>query len=345
MIFLWTIVILLSDWVLSHVMNATFLTVRPGENATLECYMPFKRVTTMVWYKQSIGQIPRPVTLMYNYIKDVKFQDEFKDGRFNVSLKSGSFHLSITAVTSQDIGTYYCGIIFLNQLEFLSWTVLMPTDATVRSILQPPVSELVLEGDSVTLQCTFFTQSCSDEHSVYWFRHGSGESPPGIIYTHGDTNSPCSRSSETDSPTQSCVYKLPKTNLSLSDVGTYYCAVAVCGQILFGNGTKLTLIENGSGNVWDPVTLGFVCTNIFSVVVIIALVFDQHSNCRKKHKVATNEVPVQTHQTVGTAEMCSDDVNYSVVSFTENSSKSSKTRTTRSKDFSMYAEVSSSQEH
>ncbi|KAJ8337707.1 hypothetical protein SKAU_G00366730 [Synaphobranchus kaupii] len=38
---------------------------------------------------------------------------------------------------------------------------------------------------------------------------------------------------------KSCVYNFPKRNLSLSDAGTYYCAVATCGEILFGNRTKL----------------------------------------------------------------------------------------------------------
>ncbi|KAJ8337709.1 hypothetical protein SKAU_G00366750 [Synaphobranchus kaupii] len=40
---------------------------------------------------------------------------------------------------------------------------------------------------------------------------------------------------------QSCVYNFPKRNLSFSDAGTYYCAVATCGEILFGGGTKLDI--------------------------------------------------------------------------------------------------------
>uniref|UniRef100_A0A674E134 Ig-like domain-containing protein n=1 Tax=Salmo trutta TaxID=8032 RepID=A0A674E134_SALTR len=99
----------------------------------------------------------------------------------------------------------------------------------------------VQPGDSVTLNCTMHTDTCAGEHSVYWFRHGSGESHPGIIYTHVDRSDQCEKSSEAGSPTQSCVYNLPKRNLSLSDAGTYYCAVASCGEILFGNGTKLDI--------------------------------------------------------------------------------------------------------
>ncbi|CDQ87837.1 unnamed protein product [Oncorhynchus mykiss] len=106
-------------------------------------------------------------------------------------------------------------------------------------ILQQPVSESIQPGDSVTLNCTVHTETCVGEHSVYWFRHGSGESHQGIIYTHGDRSDQCEKSPEAGSTTQSCVYNLPKRNLSLSDAGTYYCAVASCGEILFGNGTKL----------------------------------------------------------------------------------------------------------
>ena len=109
------------------------------------------------------------------------------------------------------------------------------------SVLQQPVSESVQPGDSVALNCTIHTQTCAGGHSVYWFRHGSGESHPGIIYTHGDKSDQCVKSTEAGSPTQRCVYNLPKRNLSLSDAGTYYCAVALCGEILFGNGTKLEI--------------------------------------------------------------------------------------------------------
>uniref|UniRef100_A0A4W4E4P2 Ig-like domain-containing protein n=1 Tax=Electrophorus electricus TaxID=8005 RepID=A0A4W4E4P2_ELEEL len=95
------------------------------------------------------------------------------------------------------------------------------------SVLQQPVLELVHPGNSVTLQCTF--------------RHDSGESLPGIIHTHGDSSDQCKKSSKARSPTQSCVNELLVENLSLSDAGTYYCALAICGEIIFGNGTKLDI--------------------------------------------------------------------------------------------------------
>ncbi|CAB1345276.1 unnamed protein product [Coregonus sp. 'balchen'] len=143
------------------------------------------------------------------------------------------------------------------------------------SVLQQPVSESVQLGDSVTLNCTIHTETCAGEHSVYWFKHGSGESHPGIIYTHVDRSDQCERSPEAGSPTQSCVYNLPKRNLSLSDAGTYYCAVASCGEILFGNGTKLDY-----GCKEDHVLLVY-CLGValaLCVILIIVLGCDQEDD-------------------------------------------------------------------
>ncbi len=59
----------------------------------------------------------------------------------------------------------------------------------------------------------------------------------GFVYTHGDSNDQCERKPNTQ--TNTCIYNLPMKNLNLSHAGTYYCAVASCGHIVFGNGTQL----------------------------------------------------------------------------------------------------------
>ncbi|XP_036452907.1 uncharacterized protein LOC118826126 [Colossoma macropomum] len=164
-------------------------------------------------------------------------------GRFKTQTAPGSFNLTISNLEPSDTATYHCAVIYFYDITFGEGTVLIVESArlTRHKVLQQPELDAVHPGDSVTLQCSVLTESCSGEHSVYWFRHGSGESHPGSIYIHPHTSDECKKSSETDSPTQSCVYKLPKRNLSLSDAGTYYCAVAACGQILFGNGTELNI--------------------------------------------------------------------------------------------------------
>ncbi|ROL53980.1 hypothetical protein DPX16_15578 [Anabarilius grahami] len=102
--------------------------------------------------------------------------------------------------------------------------------------LQQSLIDTLHPGDSVNLQCSIFIESCAGEHSVYWFTQSSGDSQ-GVLYTKGERNGQCNKSSE--SQTQSCVYNLLKSNISHSDTGIYYCAVAACGEILFGKGTQL----------------------------------------------------------------------------------------------------------
>ncbi|XP_066536321.1 uncharacterized protein [Hoplias malabaricus] len=200
--------------------------------------------------------------------EEVKYHNGFdKISRFKAIRQESSFNLSITNAEPLDSATYYCAVSYYSELALsdCAVVVLNGSSSSLYTVLQTPVLDSVEVGSNTTLQCSVLTDASAGEHSVYWLRHGSGESPPGIIYTHGDTNSQCSRSSETDSPTQSCVYKLPKTNVSLSDAGTYYCAVAVCGQILFGNGTKLDFVEDGDLN------LVFFVSVMISVVVLLYL--------------------------------------------------------------------------
>uniref|UniRef100_A0A8C7JCZ0 Ig-like domain-containing protein n=1 Tax=Oncorhynchus kisutch TaxID=8019 RepID=A0A8C7JCZ0_ONCKI len=141
--------------------------------------------------------------------------------------KSGTrFVLTISDSTASNMGMYYCAAIDYESMIFGSCVFLKH------------------QGTSDTFSCRFQDPTCAGEQNVYWFRHGSGESRPGIIYTNRDRSDQCEKSPEAGSPTQSCVYNLPKRNLILSDAGTCYCAVASCGEILFGNGTKLD-VEDG----------------------------------------------------------------------------------------------------
>ncbi|XP_038831528.1 uncharacterized protein LOC120030252 [Salvelinus namaycush] len=211
-----------------------------GDNVILQCFYP-DRNSYISWYKLTVGQKPQLVSTIYKYDGGAKFHSEFKDNRrFTVQSGNGFYHLHISNTQPYDSATYVCGGMNVNVMEFKNG-ILLILKGSSKTVVQQPVSESVQPGDSVTLNCTIHTETCAGEHSVYWFRHGSGESHPGIIYTHGDRSDQCEKSSEAGSPTQSCVYNLPKRNLSLSDAGTYYCAVALCGEILFGNGTKLDI--------------------------------------------------------------------------------------------------------
>ncbi|XP_061090003.1 uncharacterized protein LOC133123547 [Conger conger] len=228
----------------SVVQPNTLVTAEHGGTVTLVCFHSTEDVILISWLKQPLGQKPQLVATASRFGSDVTFPNEFKNStRLRPKGTKGNFNLTISQVEPSDSATYYCiTSTTFNGISFGDGTTLMVMESQSRTVvLQQPESESVQSGDSVpdSVQCTVHTETCAGEHSVYWFRQASGESPPGIIHTHGHRSDECQRSSGTVSPTQSCVYNFPKRNLSRSDAGTYYCAVATCGEILFGNGTKL----------------------------------------------------------------------------------------------------------
>uniref|UniRef100_A0A8C9SAQ0 Novel immune-type receptor 9 n=1 Tax=Scleropages formosus TaxID=113540 RepID=A0A8C9SAQ0_SCLFO len=216
-------ILFLPDTALAHVVQPNVLMkVRLGDTVTLRCIFNSSQLFYMSWYKQPFGQKPRLMVQAYSHSPDSLFQEEFKNvARFSLQHSESSSNLTISKTELSDSAVYYCASLFFNEN------------------CNSPFTRLYC--DSVTLQCTVDGETCAGEHSVYWFRHGSGESLPGLIYTHGNRRDECEKSPEAGSPTHSCVYSLPKRNLSRSDAGIYYCAVATCGNILFGNGTKINM--------------------------------------------------------------------------------------------------------
>uniref|UniRef100_A0A8C7JQT7 Ig-like domain-containing protein n=1 Tax=Oncorhynchus kisutch TaxID=8019 RepID=A0A8C7JQT7_ONCKI len=251
-----------------------------GDTVTLHCFHEGNLAMHFLWYNQPFGYNPQLMSTFYEYEKNAIFYHDFK-GNPRVSVESGNGinHLKISDVQLSDSAEYYCGSSYSNMVEFAEGYILIVKGSGSRNttVVQQPVSESVQPGDSVTLNCTIHTETCAGEHSVYWFRQGSGESHPGIIYTHGERSDQCEKSPEAGSPTQSCVYNLPKRNLSLSDAGTYYCAVASCGEILFGNGTKL---DNGA----EPLLLVYCLSASLglSFILITVLGFIMYNMNKRK---------------------------------------------------------------
>ncbi|XP_040887409.1 uncharacterized protein LOC121177235 [Toxotes jaculatrix] len=216
-----------------------FVSTHVGETVTLQCFYDAAVVAKYYWYKQIWGQTPRLICTFFVYDKNGTFYEEFKNNaRFTLDAETGKNHLTISDLRTSDSATYYCVSSYSITFEFVENLILSVKDSRLnnQALVHQSSSETVQPGGSVTLSCTVHTGTCDDEHSVYWIRN-SEESQPGLIYTHGDRNDQCER--KPDTQTHTCVYNLSLKRLNLSHAGTYYCAFASCGQIVFGNGTKL----------------------------------------------------------------------------------------------------------
>ncbi|XP_014834634.1 PREDICTED: uncharacterized protein LOC106912330 [Poecilia mexicana] len=269
-----------------------FILADVGGSVTLQCSFD-EEEATYFWYKQSLGQKPQQISMSYKLENGSTFYGEFKDKpRFSVKTEVGKSRLSISDLHSSDTGTYLCasGLSFL--LTFVKGVTVVVKDSAVggEALVHQAASESARPGDSVTLNCTVQTGSCLGEHRVYWFRKSS-KYDPGLVYAHGDTADQCLTSPDTQ--THTCLYKLPLENIKKSHVGTYYCAVASCGRIDFGNGTKLEL----ESEAVSLVVVYFLCAAlIFTIILNVLLAVKLY----KKH----NKDSCQTSVFQGKSSSC-----------------------------------------
>uniref|UniRef100_A0A8D3AG47 Ig-like domain-containing protein n=1 Tax=Scophthalmus maximus TaxID=52904 RepID=A0A8D3AG47_SCOMX len=190
----------------------------------------------LFWIRLVSGNFPEVlgVTPTFNYT------DVIETPHFTVKQEPGIFLLRIKKTERSDTGVYYCIRVEQLVMIFLKGTFLRIKEPDVSTVIQVPPSDPVGPGDPVTLQCSVLSDSenntCPGYHSVFWFRSGSDESHPSLIHAHGNSRDECEKNPEDHWP-QKCVYNFCK-NVSSSDAGTHYCAVATCGEILFGRGTK-----------------------------------------------------------------------------------------------------------
>ncbi|XP_056308537.1 uncharacterized protein LOC130220182 [Danio aesculapii] len=246
-----------------------------GEKVNLPCTFSKLLQVTKVWFKQRAdGKSLQIVSL---YLNQEPNWSNYSENRFNVMKEDGYFNLTILKTKPSDSAIYYCVISTSYNIGMGSGTRLLVRDAAAdrNTTLHQSLIDTVDPGDSVNLQCSIFTESCAGDHSVYWFKQSSGDSE-GVLYTKGERNGRCKNS--TESQTQSCVYSLHKNNISHSDSGIYYCAVAACGEILFGRGTQLNIIESYAVNP----TL--IALGILNVIFLAYTVFVTIKLCKKDNQ-------------------------------------------------------------
>uniref|UniRef100_A0A3B5QFE7 Uncharacterized LOC111607139 n=1 Tax=Xiphophorus maculatus TaxID=8083 RepID=A0A3B5QFE7_XIPMA len=184
-------------------------TVTAGQNVTLNCPRQSSALyrETFYWIRLVSGNWPEFLGATANF----KTDDVSKIPHVQTKQEEGEFHLHINEAKRNDTGLYYCIKLFLF---------------------------LTCEKNSDTLQCSVLSdsekKSCPSDNRVYWFKARSDNSPPSLLYLQGISGDECESSPKAPSA-QKCFYKFSEN----SDSGIYHCAVAACGQILFGNGAKL----------------------------------------------------------------------------------------------------------
>ncbi|XP_051800077.1 uncharacterized protein LOC110967688 [Acanthochromis polyacanthus] len=276
-----------------------FLSGKTGDNMTLRCFYEGDAVM-LYWYKQTLGQEPRLMSTSYKHDIDGTFYNEFQsDPRFTLVRVKGKNHLKITDLHISDSATYYCASSYLFTLDFAEGATVNVNHSGLnfQTLAQQATSKAIQPGDAVTLNCTVNTGTCDGERSVYWFRT-EGESYPGLIHTCGGRKDNCEK--EPNTQTHTCVYNLPLKSLNLSNVGTYYCAAASCGHILFGNETKLDTEDEEDRLVLVYALSGAVAfTTILSVLLLIEKTNTCH--CTECHETVSDPSTkkVEDYQTEG----------------------------------------------
>uniref|UniRef100_A0A3B5ACQ1 Uncharacterized LOC103361185 n=1 Tax=Stegastes partitus TaxID=144197 RepID=A0A3B5ACQ1_9TELE len=259
-------------------------TLKLGESATIQCYIK-SLMTKRVWYKLTTGRKLQLVASFDSYYQRSVLSDEF-ERHYSVEFDKTNSHLRISATSWDDVGTYFCGVMHLNEINFGSGTFLMLKGAKMisNSVIWQPELHSVQSGDSVTLRCSIRSGQCAAEHiSVMWLKN-SDHSAPEMIHSSGNHNTCQTVSGET-----TCVYNLLIENLSDDDAGVYYCVVTSCGRILFGDGTRL-IFDSDSRKPLElsPTVIALMLSNITLGIVALILVW---TLCKTRRKNSAGTVP------------------------------------------------------
>uniref|UniRef100_A0A3B5PVM2 Ig-like domain-containing protein n=1 Tax=Xiphophorus maculatus TaxID=8083 RepID=A0A3B5PVM2_XIPMA len=137
------------------------------------------------------------------------------------------------------------------------------------AIQQLAVSIPVHSGDTATLQCSVLfdseTMACSEDFRMFWFQAKSNNTYPNMIYTDGNKHHECEKRSDSE---KSCMFNFSKV-VNSSDSGIFYCAVTSCGKILFGNGTRLEIVDNTGFEFTVPMIVSCLVSSLILNIVLI----------------------------------------------------------------------------
>uniref|UniRef100_A0A3Q2D900 Ig-like domain-containing protein n=1 Tax=Cyprinodon variegatus TaxID=28743 RepID=A0A3Q2D900_CYPVA len=219
------------------------VTAQLGKPVTLTCDLSkkFENMDWLQWHKQTTGDTLKLISVLQKNANPI-YGAGFSSINFNSTYNNKMFNLTILRTSKEDKGMYHC--VHMNRFESIwngSYLSLEETTSSYRVVQQPAVLDPSRPAESDTLQCSLLSQpgekTCSGEPSVFWLRTKPDKSVPDLIFTDGKTPENCEKPSNAE---KRCSYNFSK-KVSPSDLGTYYCAVATCGEILLGDGTRVEI--------------------------------------------------------------------------------------------------------
>ncbi|XP_035983538.1 uncharacterized protein LOC118557514 [Fundulus heteroclitus] len=271
----------------------------------------------------------KTITPVYNPDVSVSRIKATNDDKFS--------NLTILKTVLQDEGMYHCAHMDWIESTWSGTYLSIKGNSGKTSsytVFQNPVSDPVRPGDSETLHCSLFSESedkvCSRELSVFWFRDGSKHSLPHIIYTNEKVQQNCEDIS-TLNDQKKCSYSFSR-NFSSSEVGTVYCAVATCGEILFGRGTNTTADQSPSSKV-NVLIIIVICFAI-SMIVNIAFICHQAQRSLRRNLKAQHNVS----QPDNTPED-GQDLNYAALHISERKPSRGKMKNQLKTEDSVYSQI------
>ncbi|XP_027864054.1 uncharacterized protein LOC114138828 [Xiphophorus couchianus] len=294
------------------------ITAHLGETTTLTCKLPDTkdRRNKLFWYRQTAGHSLEAVVKLIS-LANPEYGAGYSDSRVKAVLTDNVSNLTILKAAQEDEGMYHCGFSDWSQNVWRGTYLLIKGNTVVSSkytVVQTPIiSKPLHPGDPVTLQCSVLSSSdskkCSGDLNLFWIRAGD-KSLPNYIYTDGNRENKCEEKLDSQ---QRCVYNFSKT-VNASDA-TFYCAVATCGEIYFGNGTNIDIKESSlwSQDARKVVILLSAALAVSLVVIALLIYFSLKNKC--VHCTADSELQKNISRQKP-QERCKDGWIYSAAIFT-----------------------------